>query len=106
MNSIDEGKMTRVGFAVIALVFSWVSMGQAQVSFDPSTNRVGTKVQEPNLSNSGSYHNSNSENLNFYTDRQTTSEPDRHLELHKQQGQVRSNKATGPVYNPIAIHWK
>jgi len=98
--------MTRVGFAVIGLIFSWLSVGQAQVSFDPSTKGVGTKVEEPNSSNSSSYHNSNSGNVNFYPDTQTTSERNHRLELHKQQGQSRSDNRTGPVYNPITIHWK
>ena len=106
MDLIDEVKMTRVGFAVTALIFGLVSMAQAQVSFDPSTKRVGTKVEEPNSSNSSSNHNSILGNVNFYTDRQTISEPNRHLELHKQQGQGRSDNKTGPVFNPITIHWK
>ena len=105
MELIDVTIMKRISFLVVALTFNWFSVGQAQVSFDPSK-RAATKVQEPNLSNSSSYHDSISEHLNFYIDRQTTSEPNRHLELHKQQGQGRSDNRTGPVFNPITIYWK
>ena len=86
--------MTRIGFVVTALIFTWFSVAQAQVSFDPSTKRVGTKVEEPNSGSSSSYQNSILGNVNFYTDRQTTSQPNRHLELHKQQGQGRSDNKT------------
>ena len=105
MNLIDETKMTRV-FVESALIFGWVSMGRAQVSIDPATKRVGTKVEEPKSRNSSSYHNSILGNVNPYTDRQTTIDPNRHLELHKQQGQGRSDNRTGPVFNPITFYWK
>jgi hypothetical protein len=99
--------MQTVSLLGIALFFSWLSLAQAQVSIDPAASRVATDIQGPSWHNlNGSFYNRlNPADVIPSVERKATGNPIRYLDIHKQpDGKV--GNSTGPVYNPITIHWK
>ena len=99
--------MQTVSFLGIALFFSWLSLAQAQVSIDPAASRIATDIRAPSWhnSNGSSYNKSNPVDVIPSVERQATGNPIRYLDIHKQPAGKLGN-STGPVYNPITIHWK
>jgi hypothetical protein len=101
--------MKKLTLFAIALIFGWLSVGQAQVWVDPYTRRHETQLQGHYLSSpdSNPYNNySYPGNVNPYTGKQATGDPNRYLEHHDHN---HSNTSSGglsqrPVYNPFIIY--
>ncbi len=97
--------MKKLPLLVIALIFSWLSVAQAQVWVDPYTRRDGTQVQGHWRSNpdNNPYNNwSYPGNVNPYTGKQATGDPNRYLE---QQYQNRNNGQNQYQFNPYQRRW-
>jgi hypothetical protein len=96
--------MKKLPLLVIALIFGWLSVAQAQVWVDPYTRKDGTQVQGQYRSNpDGNPYNkwSYPGNVNPYTGKQATGDPNRHLE----QYQNRNNGQNQYQLNPYQFRW-
>jgi hypothetical protein len=97
--------MKKIWLLTVALIFGWLSIVQAQVWVDPYTRRDGTQVQGHWRSNpNGNPYNNWSYpgNVNPYTGKQTTRDPNRYLERYYNQGN--SGYGNGSSYNPYTIY--
>lgn len=96
--------MKKTALLAIAFILGWLSTAQAQVWVDSYTRRDGTQVQGHYRSSpdSNPYNNySYPGNVNPYTGKQATGDPNRYLERHNNQG---NSGYGGSVYNPYTIY--
>jgi hypothetical protein len=96
--------MKKIILLAVALVLGWLGVAQAQVSVDPYTRTDGTYIGEYYRSNSaGNPYNSWSYpgNVNPYTGKQATGDPQRYLE----QYQNKNNGQNQYQFNPYQFRW-
>ena len=90
---------------LVALVLGWLSGAHAQVLVDPYTRKDGLYLRgeyQPNPDGNPYNNWSYPGNVNLYTGKQATGDPNRHLERNNNQGN--SGYGNGPVYNPYIIY--
>src|SRR5258706_12576444 len=101
--------MKSISLSVVALIFGWISLAQAQVTVDPFIRPVGIDAQRPNPSKPDA-HSIGSDSYSgviLYTGRDAFGDPNRYLGRSIKQGKSESeSNSSGPVYNPITINWK
>ena len=92
----------------VAVLLSWFAVAQAQVSVEPYTRNDGTFVGGHYRSNpdGNPYNNwSYPGNVNPYTGRQGTGEPNKYLERSNNQGNSGvTGSGNGSSYNPYTIY--
>src|SRR5258706_3573736 len=101
--------MKRISSPVVALIFGWISLAQAEVSVDPFTRPDGINAQRPNASkpDAHSIGSDTNQGVILYTGRHAFGDPNRYLGRSIKQGKSESeSNSSGPVYNPITINWK
>jgi opacity protein-like surface antigen len=102
--------MKKLTLLAIALIFGWLSVAQAQDWVGPYTRRDGTQVQGYYRSSpdSNPYNNySYPGNVNPYTGKQATGDPNRYLERYNNEDHSGSgSNSKGSVYNPFTIYRK
>ena len=96
--------MKKITLLAVALAVGWLGVAQAQVLVDPYLRRDGTYVDGLYRSNpdGNPYNNwSYPGNVNPYTGKEATGDPNRYLERYNNQG----NRGYGnsPSYNPYTI---
>jgi hypothetical protein len=97
--------MKKITFLAVALVVGWLGVAQAQVLVDPYLRRDGTYVDGHYRSNpdGNPYNNwSYPGNVNPYTGKEATGDPNRYLERYNNQGN--SGYGNGSSYNPYTIY--
>ena len=100
--------MKKLPLLVIALIFGWLSIAQAQVWVDPYTRRDGTQVQGHYRSNpDGNPYNNYSYpgNVNPYTGKEATGDPNRYLEQYQNRNNSGSNGQSPYQLNPYQRRW-
>ena len=100
--------MKKLPLLVVALIFGWLSVAQAQVWVDPYTGRDGTQVQGHYRSNpDGNPYNNYSYpgNVTPYTGKQATGDPNRYLEQYQNRNNAGSNGQNQYQYNPYQRRW-
>jgi len=103
--------MKNITFLAAALILGWIAIAHALVWVDPYTRMDGTYVGGHYRRNpdSNSYNNwSYPGNVNPYTGRQATEDPDRYLERYdnNQNNSGSRRYGNGSTYNPYTIYRK
>jgi hypothetical protein len=96
--------MKKITVLVVALVLGWFGVAQPQVWTDPYTRSDGTYVGGHYRSNSdGNLYNNwfYPGNVNPYTGKQATGDPNRYLE----QYQNKNNRQNQYQFNPYQFRW-
>jgi hypothetical protein len=96
--------MKKITLLAVALIIAWLGVAQAQVLVDPYLRRDGTYVDGHYRSNPDGNPYSNWSypgNVNPYTGKQATGDPNRYLEQH----QNKSNGQNQYQFNPYQFLW-
>jgi hypothetical protein len=95
--------MKKAGLLALALVLGWLTVAQAQVWVDPYVRKDGTYVgghyrsrPDNNPNNNWSYPG----NVNPYTGRQGTGDPNRYLERYQNRDNFGSSGQSPYRHNP------
>ena len=100
--------MKSSGVLAVAIVLGWLGLAQAQVSVDPYLRKDGSYTGGHSRSNpdGNPYNNwSHPGNVNLYTGRKATGDPNKYLERYDQRGNSGSTgSGNNPSYNPYTIY--